>query len=180
MGEYGFLIPSRAYERRCRKGIGVLLICIASVLALAGCGSLRSPAANSAAKPGAERPGADAIAMLHYFDTLRGLSGVELEQEQDRQRKAYIKDKSDVRRIQYAMAMSVPSASIADRRLALAALEPMMKETKGHDPDLRLLALLLFSEQRRSDELEKKLEALKDIERSLLQRDQGAAPGVKP
>lgn len=146
---------------------------------VAACGNLPGPLHGLGGedrywlRPGLGRPSSDAVSLLHYFDYLRSLSPAEQSQEQERVRKAYAKDKSDFHRVQLSMALEVPTASAADRRQGLALLEPLAKETKGHDPDLHLLAEMLWSQGRRGDDLERKLEAMKDIERNLLQRDRG-------
>ncbi len=163
---------------------GVLALMLLALLV--GCSNLLGPFASATSggdsywlRPAGVRPSSDAVSLLYYVDYLRNLSAADQEQERERQRKAYAKDKSDFHRFQYALALSAPAAAAADRRQALQLLEPLSREAKGHDPELHLLAQLLFSELRRSEELERKLEALKDIERSLLQRDRGPQ-GSKP
>lgn len=146
---------------------------------LAACGNLPGNLHNLSSedrywlRPGVGRPASDAVSLLHYFDYLRSLSPAEQSQEQERVRKAYAKDKSDFHRVQLALALEGPAASAADRRQAIQLLEPLAKETKGHDPELHLLAEMLWSQGRRGDDLERKLDAMKDIERNLLQRDRG-------
>lgn len=151
---------------------GVLCLCLA--ITLTACGSLRGERERywlkSDINPGMD----DAVALLHYASYARGLSAGERESELERQRSAFGKDKGDFRRVQYALLLSVPQATAAERRLALQVLEPVDK--RGHDADLGALAALIEAQllgYRRADELEKKLDAVKDIERSLLQRGKG-------
>lgn len=146
-----------------------LLICL--ILLLSACSSLRGERERywlkSDINPGMD----DAVALLHYASYARGLSASERDSELERQRSGYQRDKGDFRRVQYALLLSVPQATAAERRLALQVLEPVDK--RGHDADLAALAGLVEAQllgYRRADELEKKLDAVKDIERSLLQR----------
>jgi hypothetical protein len=83
------------------------------------------------------------------------------------------------------MALSVPSATAADHRRALQMIDPLTRLGDGRDGELRALASLMHaqlaeqrrledgshSNYRRAEELEKKLEALKDIEKNLLLYD---------
>ena len=81
---------------------------------------------------------------------------------------------------------STPDAGAGDRKQAQQLLEPMLDGK--HDSGLKALAALLNAHltalnlaqqqgiqqgQKRIDELEKKLDAVKDIERSLLRREKG-------
>jgi hypothetical protein len=128
----------------------------------------------------------DAVSMLYYANYARNLSAAEREREVERQRIAYSRDKSDLHRLQYALVLSTPEAGANDRKLAQQLLDPM--QDGKHDSGLAALAALLNAHlnalsqaqqqgiqqgQKRIDELEKKLDAVKDIERSLLRREKG-------
>ena len=120
----------------------------------------------------------DAVSLLYYASYTRTLTAAERERELERQRSAHARDKSDFRRLQYALVLSTPEASMSERRLAQQVIEPLLEGK--HDADLVALAGLLNTHlnatlqgQKRADELEKKLDAVKDIERSLLRRDKG-------
>ncbi len=155
--------------------------CIALAIAsVSACSSVRAPISNDRywLKSEAHLGMDDAVSLLHYASYTRSLSVAERERELERQRAAQSRDKSDFRRLQFAFVLSTPDASMNDRRLALQVLEPMFEGK--HDSDLVALAGLLSAHlsaiwqgQKRADELEKKLDAVKDIERSLLRRDKG-------
>lgn len=132
----------------------------------------------------------DAVSLLHYANYVRGLSAGERERELERQRSAYVKDKSDFRRLQYAFALSAGEVGANERKLALQLLEGL--QDGRHGSGLPALSALLAAHlqgiaqaqqqgiqmgaqqgQKRIDELEKKLDAVKDIERSLLRREKG-------
>lgn len=120
--------------------------------------------------------------LLYYFDFLRGLSATDLTRETERARRLYVGGKTDFHLLQYAVALSVPGA---DAGHAQQLLEPLVKDGTGHSRELRALALLLHADlverrrlegnvqtqTRRADDLESKLEALKNIEKSMLQRE---------
>jgi len=125
----------------------------------------------------------DAVSLLHYASYTRALSAAERDRELDKQKSAYNKDKSDFHRLQYALVLSTPSATANERKQAWQ-LADSFPDGNDHDAGLSALAALLANQlqaqtqgqqqaQKRIDELEKKLEAVKDIERSLLHREKG-------
>lgn len=135
----------------------------------------------------------DAVSLLHYGNYVRGLSAAERERETDRVRSAYQRDKNDFRRLQYVLALTASDLSVSERKQAQQLIEPLLDGK--HDSGLSALAALLGAHlsavaqaqqqgaqqgsqqaqqaQKRIDELEKKLDAVKDIERSLLRREKG-------
>jgi hypothetical protein len=181
---------------------GLLIAC------LAGCAATPAPDRVDQywLRPDVQRPSGEAASLLYYQDYVRGLPAAEQEAEKARQRQAWIADQSVFRRLQYAMALSSPTASPAERRTALQLLESIARDARDRDPELHLLAELLYRvdeserkleamkgiehrleamkevEQRRLEamkELERKLEAMKEIERNLLQRDRVEGSGSK-
>jgi hypothetical protein len=179
------------------------------IVALAGCSALSTPGADSRywVPAGTAQPTTDAGSLLHYYGYVSVLSGTRPGEERERQRRAWQADKSDFRRIQYAIALTGPSATAADRRLSAQLLAPIVQHGEGHDAELHWLAAVLARNaeledkaqaaaqlQRRFDatakelerkaetmkELERKLEAMKEIELQLLQRGRAPAPGTKP
>lgn len=120
----------------------------------------------------------EAVSLLHYANHVRNLNGTDRERETERQRLAFVRDKSDFRRLQYALALATAEAGANERKQAQQLLEPMLEGR--HNSGLTALATLLNAHlfslgqgQKRIDELEKKLDAVKDIERSLMRREKG-------
>lgn len=132
----------------------------------------------------------DAVSLLYYANYVRSLSAAERDRETERQRIAYSRDKSDFRRLQYAFSLTTGEVGVGERKLAQQLLEPVLDGK--HDSGISALAALLNTHlsavaqaqqqgiqagaqqgQKRIDELEKKLDAVKDIERSLLRREKG-------
>ena len=159
-----------------------LILC--SALLLSSCALLKPPREAYWLDPQAPRPASDAISLIHYAVYARNLNGKQLSEETERVRLAWTAEKTDFRVLQYAMALTVPGTSAADHRRAQQLIEPLTRPGDGRDGELRALASLMhahLAEQRRledggtanyrrAEELEKKLEALKDIEKSLLPR----------
>ncbi len=154
---------------------------------------------------------ADAALLLHYAQASRAMNGKEQADELERLRQAYVSEKTDTVALQYALILSVPGATVANQRRALQVLETFLMPAEGEagaggrKAEVQALASLLRSdlverrrlediaysqtlklreEQRRSEELEKqveaqtkKLEALVNIERRLLRRGKKSLEG---
>jgi hypothetical protein len=164
---------------KCRVAV---LLCS---LLLSSCALLKPPHEVYWLDPQAPRPASDAVLLIHYALYARNLGSKQLAQETERVRLAWTAEKTDFRLLQYAMALSVPSATAADHRRALQMIDPLTRLGDGRDGELRALASLMHaqlaeqrrledgshSNYRRAEELEKKLEALKDIEKNLLLYD---------
>lgn len=152
------------------------------VAALGGCAARGLPEGEYAAPSALAQAFNPVTSLLYYFDYLRGLSVAELARETERARRLYVGEKSDFHLLQYAVALSVPGA---DAGHALQLLEPLVKDGTGRSRDLRALALLLHADlverrrldanvqvqTRRADDLESKLDALKNIEKDMMQRE---------
>lgn len=146
------------------------------VVWLAGCGTLPAPEGLEPywIRPGVKRPASEAVSLLHYFDYLHGLPAAEQEVEKVLQRQAWLEDRSDFQRIRYAVALSGPTASAAQRRLAFDLLEPLARDAEDPDSELHLLAEVLFRAEESElgrlaamKQLERRLEAVKVLERRL-------------
>lgn len=182
------------------RGFGALMLL---ALALGGCGSLRdggsarsgtavavpAPAEKEKRPVPVVRATPEPVAPVSYADYVQRLGVQEQEREIERQRFAFSRDKSDVRRLYYGMALALASSTPANRRAAAPVLEPLLKDVGGRDPDVRAVAglvMALIQEQRRGDELERKLDAVKEIERTLMQRERmpptsvGTGSGGRP
>lgn len=155
------------------------LSCVTLASVLAGCSGPAAQGGEPAywVRPGASTPSNETTSLMYYANYVRTMDGADRDRELDRVRTAYQKDKSDFHRMQYAIALG--AGSLAERKQALQLLDGW-PSGRGHDPELGALASLLSSQlqgqvlwQRRADELERKLEGVKDIERSLMQREKG-------
>lgn len=162
---------------------------------LAACGTFpwprQAPADSYWLKADAARPASRVESLLAYAEYVRGLSAAESAREHERLRLAFAaKDRVEFVRLQYALLLAASAAPGRDLPRARQLLEPLLKED-GHDAELRRLAAYLHAgigdlldaerrlreeqrrateEQRRAADLEQKLEALKSIERRIIER----------
>lgn len=164
-----------------RRRIAILLC---SLWLLSSCALLKPPREAYWLDPQAPRPSSDTVSLIHYAAYARNLGSKQLADETERVRLAWTAEKTDFHLIQYVMALSAPGATAADRRRALQLVEPLMRTEDDRNGELQALASLLHahlsehrrlednshSHYRRAEELERKLDALKDIEKSLMPR----------
>lgn len=136
-------------------------------------------------KPQQARPSGRADALLLYADYVRNLSASDYARELDHVRQLAAQDKSQFRQLQYALALSAPGGDI---RRAQQVIDGT-KESRNSDPELAALANLVSADlaerrrlearmeagTKRADELEKKVEAVKNIEKNMIGRDKSGA-----
>ena len=170
-----------------------LAIVATIAVALTGCEALRSIETREAepwVKSGAPRPANDLESLLLYFDYIGKLPASELGGEHENARVTFARTQSNFNRVRLAMALSVPNTEINDDPRALELLEPMLT---NEDSTLHGLASLMsaYLQQRRQLDssvqtlqqnvqtlqqnargLQQKLDALKSMERSLIEREQ--------
>jgi hypothetical protein len=140
-----------------------------------------------------------ADSLLLWFDYARRLSAAEWAREHEQLRLRSATDKSDFSRLRYAILLAVPNAPAREQARASSLLESLTKDAASRDAGMRALAQLLVTDlaerrrlaedlqstaQRQKDDaaraadLEQKLEALKEIEKNLQQRERRSAPGA--
>ncbi|MFY9326614.1 MAG: hypothetical protein WAO76_01120 [Georgfuchsia sp.] len=154
-------------------------------------------------KPGQANASSRVGALLYYADYAHNLGAAEYQKEVEHARLLYTQEKSDFRLLQYALALLVihNRDSIKVQQL----IEPLLSGNVATDPELEALAQLLYTDlaedmaerrrleaeikraeteakraeagAKRSDELEKQVEAIKNIEKSMIERDKN--PGAK-
>ena len=179
-----------------------LLLC---GLLFGGCSFVKGPLDTSA--PKTTRQPNDVDGYLAYFRYASSISGEELKKEYTVTNQAYAKTKNDNSRLQLALLLSLPNTSFRDDAKALGLLREFLASKANENSQLRDFAWLLSTqiaehkrqeeklkteqsrneemeqklegmkdklqtEQSRSEELEQKLEALRVIERSIIERQQ--------
>lgn len=131
-------------------------------------------------------PTGDVESYLAYFRYASNLSNDDLKKEYNAVSQVYGKSRSDDSRMQLALLLSLPGASFRDDARAQSLLKEVIANKANDDSPLKDFALLLSTqivehrkqeektktEQARAEELEQKLEALKSIERSIIERQQ--------
>lgn len=143
-------------------------------LVTAGCGALRSVGPEAAREPwvrtGSPGPVSDSESLLMYFEYVRKLSAADLAKEHEAARSFYARTQSDFNRVRYAMLLSAPGSAFRDDARALEALDPLLKNPDAALHNLAFVVGTQIQEQRRGQGLQQKLEALKSLEKNLLER----------
>ncbi|HZM46458.1 MAG TPA: hypothetical protein VFC14_16595 [Burkholderiales bacterium] len=166
-----------------RNSYRLLAALLATFLLLAGCETVQPGAAvteqepqkASVVLPGPQpRQASEAENLISYFAQLRKLPGSELAREHDAARQAYGRARSDYNGVRLAMVMALPNTPFADEPRALDLLEPIARNTEGRLSSLAVMLVSQIQERRRLDAnaqaLQQKLDALKSLERSLIDR----------
>jgi len=139
--------------------------------------------------PAPEPQHSDLDRLVLQFDSVRRMQGAEAAKELEQARQAFNRAKTDYNRIQLALLSLLSNTGGRDDAKAAALLEPMLKDAqkdKSGSGGLRAFAVLLYSqiaeehkledrmkeEQKRADALQQKLDALKEVEKSLIEREQ--------
>ena len=124
------------------------------------------------------RPSAQVLELerlLDYFRALRRLNATELAREHENARAAFMRTRSDYDRVRLALLLSLPNTPFNDEGRALELLEPMLRTPGSILQGLAMLVHVMVYEQRRLEQnmakLQEKLDALKSLERKLLERE---------
>ncbi len=154
-----------------------LLVFPACAALLAGCAALRGIEAQEPApwvQAGSPQPASNVESLLLYYQHVRKLSGAELGREHETARQAYIQSRSDFSRVRFAMVLSFPNTAFSDEARALELIEPVFRNQNGQLQGLAYLLASHLQERRRLDAnaqgLQQKLDALKSLERSMIER----------
>lgn len=130
------------------------------------------PAAAKEARP----PADDVERLLSYFERLKRLPGAELAKEHEAARLAHGRAASEFNRISYAMTLALPGTTFNDDARALELLNPLVKKSENGLRPLVVLLTTFIQERRRLGgdlaAVQQKLDALKSLERTLIERDQ--------
>ena len=135
----------------------------------------------------------DAERVARFYERLLTLKGGDLTSELERRRAEFDREKSELNRLQLALMLSLPAAPFRDDTAAQALLVPFVRNKTQEGSSLRPLALWLHAqlvelrraeeslqqqtvklkeEQRRADALQQKLDALLNVEKKMIEREQ--------
>jgi hypothetical protein len=129
--------------------------------------------------------------LLAHLQRLRGMNGEEMRREYVAANQAYAKSRADENRLRLAMVLVSPNAVIRDDTRAVGLLDGALPDRRGGALG-QFVALLqglvsergraVHDEQRRTEALQQKLDALKAIEQSMSEREarSGAARAREP
>ena len=158
-----------------------LPVIAAGALALAGGCALLEQEAREAPEPPEPAPwvqpgppGTDVENLVQYYGYIRKLAAADLVREYDTVRQAYNRGRSDYNRVRFAMLLSLPGAPFTDDARAVDVLEPVLRRGNGRFYPLAHLLSANIQEQKRLNAsvqgLQQKLDALKSLERSIIER----------
>ena len=112
--------------------------------------------------------------LVQYFSEIRKLAPADLTKEYETARQAYNQGRSEYSRVRFAMLLSLPNAPFADDSRALDVLEPIVRKGNGRYYPLAHMLSAGIQEQKRLNAnvqgLQQKLDALKSLERSIIER----------
>ena len=144
---------------------------------IAGCAGLPGQEEQSPAPwvhAGVPQPGTSAESLLLYYQHVRKMPVADQAKEHEAARQTYARSRADPNRVRLAMMLSIPGTGFGDDARALELLEPVSKNANGQLQGLAYLLTTQLQERRRLDanaqSLQQKLDALKTLERSLLER----------
>jgi hypothetical protein len=149
--------------------------------ALAGCANLWpgvvSPVgADSPSRE--EREARQVVELIGYVQRVAALQADEQQRELNASSQIFSKDRGAYGRVRLALLLSLPGTAFSDDSKAVGLLEPLaLKETAA--TPMQQFAGLLYAqiaerlrEQRRTAQLKEQLDALKDVERKIMEREQ--------
>lgn len=112
--------------------------------------------------------------LVQYFSEIRKLAPADLTKEYETARQAYNQARSEYSRVRFAMLLSLPNAPFTDDSRALDVLDPVVRKGNGRYYPLAHMLSTSIQEQKRLNAnvqgLQQKLDALKSLERSIIER----------
>lgn len=152
-----------------------VIIGLGCMALLASCAALRETQEPAPwVQSGTPQPASNADSLLLYFQHIRNLSAAELGKEYETARQAYAQSRSDFNRVRFAMVLALPGTANGDEGRALELLEPVSKNPNSRLSGLAYLLISHLQERKRLDAaalgLQQKLDALRSLERSLIER----------
>jgi hypothetical protein len=119
------------------------------------------------------------VELIGYVQRVAALQAEEQQKELNASSQIFSKDRGAYGRVRLALLLSLPGTAFSDDTKAAGLLEPLaLKETVA-TPMYQFAGLLhaqiaeRLREQRRATQLKEQLDALKDVERKIMEREQG-------
>lgn len=152
----------------------VVAACAALLAGCAALGGIESQEPAPWVQAGSPQPASEIDSLLLYYQYIRKLPGPDLGREHETARQGYNGARTDFNRVRLAMVMSLPNSAFNDDVRALDLLEPVARNANGKLQGLALLLSSHLQEQKRLNanmySLQQKLDALKSLERSMIER----------
>ena len=150
---------------------------LAIALLLAGCAGLRFPSL-----PDGEPEERQVIHLINFAQSVATMTAEQQRNEYNASNQAFARDKDAISRMRLALLLATPGAGVHDAARAASLLEPLAAPGDAASP-LRTLARLLYvqlseraSEHKRANQMREQLEALKEVERAIMERGQESQP----
>jgi hypothetical protein len=122
-------------------------------------------------------PVANAESLLVYYQQIQKMPGPDLVKEHQIAQRAFDRTRSDAARMRLAMVLALPGTPVNDDARALELIAPVAKNRKSRLQGLAVLMETNLRELRRveagAQDMQQKLEQLKSLERTLIEREQG-------
>jgi hypothetical protein len=158
-----------------------LVTALALTAALAACANLwpgltSTPGGDSSASN--ERESRQVVELIGYAQRVAGLEAGEQQRELNASSQIFSKDRGAYGRVRLALVLSLPGTDFCDEPKAASLLEPMVAKEPRTGPMQQFAGLLYaqlnerMREQRRAAQYKEQLDALKDVERKIIDREQ--------
>jgi len=154
-----------------------VIAALACLAFLGGCANLW-PGLTSAPSARDERESRQVVELIGYAQKVANLQAEDQQRELNASSHIFSKDRGAYGRVRLALVLSLPGTAFCDEPKAAGLLEPVVLKDGPGGP-LQQLAGLLYTqlgermrEQRRAAQLKDQLDALKDVERKIIEREQ--------
>src|SRR5262249_11757977 len=148
---------------------------IVCAVALSGCANLWQNMVGSDTAARDERESRQVVELIGYAQRVAALEGDAQQRELNASSQMFSKDRGAYGRVRLALVMSLPGTAFCDETKAAGLLEPLVTKEAG-GPMQQFAGLLhtqlseRMREQRRAAQLKEQLDALKDVERKIIER----------
>ncbi len=153
----------------------------ALTIALAGCANLWPGVipASGGASAREDREARQVIELVAYAQKVGALPAEEQQRELNASSQMFSKDRSAYARVKLALLLALPGTGFSDDAKAAGLLEPLASaDSKASSPIQQFAGLFhaqiseRVREQRRAGQLKEQLDALRDVERKIIEREQ--------
>jgi hypothetical protein len=153
---------------------------LALTVALAGCANLWPGVVGDPASR-EERESRQVVELIGYGHRVAALQAEDQQRELNASSQNFSKDRGAYGRVRLALVLSLPNTAFCDEPKAAGLLEPLVSKDAAAGPMQQFAGLLYTQlservrEQRRATQLKEQLDALKDVERKIIEREQTRA-----
>jgi hypothetical protein len=146
-------------------------------VALAGCANLW-PGVVGDAPAREERESKQVVELIGYAHRVASLQAEDQQRELNASSQNFSKDRGAYGRVRLALVLSLPGTPFCDEPKAAGLLEPLVSKDPAPGPMQQFAGLLYTQlnervrEQRKATLLKEQLDALKDVERKIIEREQ--------